>query len=283
MANRLRSGQVDQQVVALRQASKSRREIKQILGVGNSTLDRVLRGMPPPSWTRRPRAKDEVRARARELRVRGYTYTEIAAELGASKSSVSLWTRDLPRVGRSSYEEIRKRHAEGVSRYWQAESLRRAARRQAVSEAAAIEIGPLDDREILIAGAIAYWCEGSKSKPHRLSEQMAFINSDPHLIGFFLRFLAVAGVTRDRLICRIYIHESADVSAAQKFWLEVTGLPESQFRQPTLKRHNPQTVRKNTGANYHGCLVIKVRHSAELYRQVEGWASAAMNTAEYPV
>jgi len=248
-----------------------------MLGVSNRTLDRALHGVPPPSWTGRPRAKDEVRARARELRSRGYTYAEIAAELSVSRSSVSLWTRDLPRVGRISYEEIRKRNAEGVSRYWKAESLRREARRQAVSDAAGSEIGMLSDREIVIAGAIAYWCEGSKSKPHRPNEQMAFINSDPQLIKFYMRFLTVAGVTHDRLICRLHIHESADVAAAQKFWLYVTGLPDTQFRRPTLKHHNPRTVRKNTGEAYHGCLIIRVRQSAELYRQVEGWAHAVMD------
>jgi transposase len=279
MSSIRRSEQLDTQAIALRRAGKSRREIKQILGVGKSTLDRALRGVPPQPWTRRPRAKDDLHEKARYLRSRGYTYVEIAAELGVSKSSVSLWARDLPRVGRISYEEIRKRNADGVSRYWQTEGLRREARRQAVNDAAAAEIGALDDREILIAGAIAYWCEGCKSKPHRPSEQIAFINSDPQLIRFFLRFLAAAGVTRDRLICRVCIHESADVAAAQRFWLDLTGLPDTQFRRPTLKRHNPRTVRRNTGLNYHGCLVIKVRRSAELYRQIEGWASAAMSSS----
>lgn len=279
MTNTLRSEQLGAQAIALRQAGKSRREIKQLLGVGNSTLDKALRGVPPPPWTSRPRAKDDLHQKARDLRARGYTYVEIAAELGVSKGSVSLWARDLPRVGRISYEETRKRNAAGVSRYWQAEGLRREARRQAVNDAAAAEIGPLNDREILIAGAIAYWCEGCKSKPHRPSEEIAFINSDPHLIRFFLQFLAVAGVTRDRLTCRVYIHESADIAAAQQFWLDLTGLPDTQFRRPTLKRHNPRTVRKNTGQNYHGCLVIRVRQSAELYRQVEGWASAAMSAS----
>lgn len=266
----------------MRLAGKSRREIKQILGVGNSTLDRALRGVPPPPWTRRPRAKDDLHAKARELRARGYTYVEIAAELGVSKSSVSLWARDLPRVGRISYEETRKRNAQGVSSYWEAEGLRREARRQAVSAAASTEVGSLSDREIIIAGAIAYWCEGAKSKPHRRSEEVSFINSDPQLIRFFLEFLAVVGVSRDRLICRLLIHESADVAAALRFWKHLTGLPASQFRPPTLKRHNPKTVRKNTGENYHGCLVINVRQGAELYRQIEGWAFAAMavSTAE---
>ena len=93
---------------------------------------------------------------------------------------------------------------------------------------------------------------------------------------FFLRFLAVAGVTSERLICRVHIHESADVAAAQRYWQGVTGLADDQFREPTLKRHNPKTIRKNTGDDYHGCLVINVRQSARLYRQIEGWAHAAM-------
>ncbi len=39
--------------------------------------------------------------------------------------------------------------------------------REAIRAAAAAQIGQLNDREILIAGAIAYWCEGAKNKPHR--------------------------------------------------------------------------------------------------------------------
>jgi hypothetical protein len=98
------------------------------------------------------------------------------------------------------------------------------------------------------------------------------VNSDPQLINLFLRFLAVTGTTPDRLICRVHIHESADVAAAQLFWQAVTGLAAELFREPTLKRHNPKTIRKNTGEDYHGCLVIDVRRSAALYHQIEGWA-----------
>jgi transposase len=276
MTNTPRFERLAEQATALRRAGKSRREIKQILGVGNSTLDRALRGVPPPPWTRRPRAKDDLHAKARQLRARGYTYVEIAAELGVSKSSVSLWARDMPRAGRLSNAEISARKAEGAARYWASEGLRRDARRKAITDAAAAEIGPLSDRELLIAGALAYWCEGSKSKPYRRDDRVTFINSDPGLIKFFMRFLIATSTPSDRLICRVQIHESADVAEAQKFWLDVTQLPDTQFRRPTLKRHHPQTVRKNTGQNYRGCLVIKVRQSAELYRQIEGWASAAM-------
>jgi hypothetical protein len=60
----------------------------------------------------------------------------------------------------------------------------------------------------------------------------------------------------------------------------VTGLPEDYFQGPTLKRHNPKTLRKNTGDNYRGCLVIYVRKGLELYRHIEGWASAVMAAAD---
>jgi hypothetical protein len=277
MTQKLTFDQLKDQAIALRQAGKSRREIMDIIGIRrNQTLDEMLRGVPPPMWTRRPRAKDALHARARELRAQGRTYNEIAADLGVSKGSVSLWVRDMPRLGRLSHEECRKRNADGVARHWEDVRSLRDARRHATSENASAEIGAVTDREILIAGAIAYWCEGSKNKGDPRRDRVTFINSDPHLISLYLRFLAVAGITPDRLICRVHIHESADVIAAEQFWRDVTGLDPGQFRRPTLKQHNPKTVRKNTGLDYHGCLVVSVRRSAELYQKVQGWASAAM-------
>lgn len=278
MTQKIAFPELRERAIALRLAGKSRREIKATLGIGsNETLNNAIRGVPPPAWTMRPQAKDERHARARELRATGHTYDEIAAELGVSKGSVSLWVRDQPGQGRLSYAECRKRNAEGVARYWAAERPIRAARQQAVRDEAAGEVGELNDREVLIAGAIAYWCEGSKNKPYRRSaNRVIFINSDPVLIAFFLRFLTVAGIATERLICRVHIHESADVAVAQQFWLDQTGVPAEQFRQPILKRHNPKTVRKNTGDDYHGCLIVAVRRSTDLYLSIEGWASAAM-------
>src|SRR5215469_9535150 len=238
MTNNMPFPQLREQATALRLAGKSLREIKEITGVrDNRAITGAVRGIPPQPWTRRPRAKDDLRDAARELRAKGYTYLEIVAELGVSKGSASLWCRDMPRVGRLSSEEIRKRNSAGVSAFWAEESPRREARRQAVSDQAAKAIGSLTDREVIIVGAMAYWCEGAKNKPYRrFGNEVAFINSDPKLILFFLRFLAIAGIDRDRIYCRVSIHQSADVGAAEQFWREVAALPDDQFQRPTLKR-----------------------------------------------
>ena len=90
--------QLREEAIALRLAGKSVREIKDALGpVGKRTLSAALKGTPPAEWTRRPNAKDDLREKARELRTQGRSYNEIATELGVSKSSVSLWVRDLQR------------------------------------------------------------------------------------------------------------------------------------------------------------------------------------------
>jgi len=270
-----------EQAIALRRAGKSRREIKEILGIaGNSTLDDLLAGEPPPEWTRRPNAKDDLHAKARQLREQGLAYNQIAAELGVSKSSVSLWVRDLPRPEHLSYEECCRRVAEGVRRYWATERPVREAQREATRVAAAAEIGALTQRELLIAGAIAYWCEGAKNKPYHRHDRVTFMNSDPALITLFLHFLDAAGVDRNMIVYRVYIHETADVTGAERFWLEVTGADPTLFRRPALKRHQPLTVRKNVGADYRGCLRMDVRQNMELYRRIEGWTRAVTNGAD---
>jgi predicted transcriptional regulator len=267
-----RVDEVREEAIALRHAGKSIREIKDALGpVGKRTLSAALKGTTPAEWTLRPNAKDDLREKARELRTKGLSYNEIVAQLGVSKSSVSLWVRDIPCPKRFRYVH-NERRLEGLRKYNEA----RAAERTAETEAAAAEIGELTERELLIAGAIAYWCEGTKSKPYRHADRVVFMNSDPGLIRFFLRFLEAAGVDRDDLILRVCIHENADAEAAQRFWVEVTGVSPSQFRSPTLKRHNPKTVRMNVGGNYHGCLRIDARRSGEFYRKIEGWASGVM-------
>jgi len=95
---------------------------------------------------------------------------------------------------------------------------------------------------------------------------------------FLLRFLEATGTPLTDANFRVCIHESADVESAQRLWLGVTGASPDQFRTPTLKRHNPKTVRKNTGDGYHGCLRIDVRRSSGLYRKIEGWAAAIVSS-----
>ncbi|MEU3755618.1 hypothetical protein AB0H17_23050 [Streptomyces olivoreticuli] len=211
-------------------------------------------------------AKTELQARARELRRAGRTYDEIVAELGVAKSSVSLWVRDLPKPQKTA-EQMR---AMNEAR-WEPHRQKQAFLRRQTKIDAAYEIGRMTDRELFLLGIGLYWSEGAKSKPYALRERVVFINSDPGMIQVYLAWLALLGVQPDMLQYRVMIHESADVTAAENYWAELIGVDLTTLSRTTLKKHNPQTVRKNVGEDYRGCLVVSVRKSADLYRRIEGW------------
>ncbi|WP_449477957.1 hypothetical protein [Streptomyces abikoensis] len=211
-------------------------------------------------------AKTELQQRARELRRAGRTYDEIVAELGVSKSSVSLWVRDLPKPQKTPEQMHAMREAR-----WAPHRQRQAIARQRDKLSAAHEIGRMTDRELFLVGVGLYWSEGAKSKPHRLSERATFINSDPDMIQVYLAWLALLGVEPERIQYRVTIHEKADIGRAEQFWADLAGINVADLEKTTLKKHNPKTVRKNVDEGYRGCLVINVRRSADLYRRIEGW------------
>jgi hypothetical protein len=206
------------------------------------------------------------------MRLAGASYPEIVAALGVSKGSVSLWVRDVPYQEKLRLSDDARRA--GAERYFAERRRTMFIARQNEKLAWASEIGELTDRELLIAGAVAYWAEGSKAKPWRPAESMIFTNSDPGMIKLFLAWLDLLGVDRTTVHFRVAIHESADVAAAEEFWAGVVQSPVESFRRATIKRHTPKTVRHNTGASYHGCLAVRVLSCTSLYRQTEGtwWA-----------
>ncbi|WP_406837608.1 hypothetical protein ACICHK_17315 [Streptomyces sp. AHU1] len=260
-----------EEAVTLRRAGLSRRQIRDRLRIhNNDILNRLLQGEPPPDWTRRPRAKDDLRARARELRLQGWTYDRIQVELGCSKSSISLWVRDLPKPERRDPTEQAKL---AVRKRWDHELAVRDEQRQQTKAAAASEIGAMTDRELFMAGVALYWAEGTKDKPYARRENVIFVNSDPGVIRVYLEWLDLLDVTPDRLRFRVMIHETADVAAAEQYWSALVGIDASALQLTTLKKHNPRTVRKNIGDSYRGCLVVRVLKGADLYRRIEGWWS----------
>ena len=237
---------------------------------GGGALSSWLKGVPSPAWTQRPRAKDDLRQEAVALRSSGLSYRAIAQRVPVSKSTLSMWLRDQP-LSEEQLAELHARNAtSGTSR---AATLRAraAVRRAEVQEAARGQISGLSNAELFVAGVVAYWAEGAKTKPWRTGEQVKFLNSDPNLVRLFLAWLDLIGVPRSQLVFRVCIHESYDVDAARDFWSRELGLVASQFGRPVLKRHRLNTVRYNTGDQYHGCLAVYVRRSARLNLQIAGW------------
>ena len=200
----------------LRRAGWSRAQIAREVGVRNMrSIDRWLAGIPTPVWTRRPQAKDGVRSEAVKLRREGKTYDEIRRKLGVSKSSLSLWLRDLYLTDEQR-DVLLSKLATAPMRRGATNRARREAVRAGIRARAAEEIRFVTDRELFLLGAILYWAEGAKAKMWRPSQCVSFINSDPRLVRLFLHWLHGFGIPRSRFSFRISIHESADLAAADR-------------------------------------------------------------------
>ena len=257
-----------EQARAMRAAGKPRREICEALGISDGLLGELTRDTSPPDPLLRVRAKDELRAAARSLREQGWTYTQIARELGVSKSSCSLWLRDMD-PPEPSVEGQQRRTAAIRASAARIQELRERER-EALKREVADSIGFVTSRDLVLALAVSYWCEGAKDKSWARREYLHWMNSDPVLVRLFLEGLRLLDVPDDRVRLRLQIHETANETAALDWWANELNWPRDRFERTTFKRHNPKTVRKNVSADYHGCLAVRVLQSRDLYRAIDG-------------
>lgn len=221
----------------------------------------------------------ELREQAAAMRREGRSRAGIARELDVGFATVARWFREdgvpapRPEPGRRYVAQL-----DAVQERWDREQLEQDSFRDVV--------GPLSDRELMLLGTAIYWAEGAKSKPWARAHRLSFINSDRTMIDVFLAYLALVGVPRDQVTCRLHIHESADVAAAEDYWRSVVGTGVIWLRT-TLKRHNVAPSRHNTGGGYRGCLSVCVRQSAKDYRRIAGtWdgiAGAIVAASRSPV
>jgi hypothetical protein len=209
------------------------------------------------------RGKLVERQHAREMRAAGMAMPDIAATLGVSRGSVSLWTRDVefePRPRRRA----RKRGPNALQRRKQVEigELFEEGRRR---------IGELSDREFLVAGAALYAGEGTKR-----DGVVRFANTDPRMMTFFMAWLRrFFAIDESRLRARIYLHEGLDLHAATEFWSIVLGIPISQFGKAYRAAADP-TIRLNKHA--HGC-AYACYSSASTHRAVMGLVAALLSSS----
>jgi hypothetical protein len=191
----------------------------------------------------------------------GCPRAEIAARLGVSKSSVSVWVRDVEFQPLPGPVRGRRRGPNALQRRRQAEVDRLLAEGRA-------RIGRLSEREFLIAGVALYAGEGAKR-----DGAVKFANTNPRMVAFYCSWLRRFFVVDEaRLRVRLYLHEGLDLAGAIAFWSQLTGIPPSQFQKPYRAVPDP-TIRH--AKHVHGCVSIDYSCSAT-HRSIMGLVVALL-------
>lgn len=185
----------------------------------------MARGVEPGRVDVGYRGKLEEQARARELRAQAWTLDEIARHLGVSKSSVSLWVRNVAFDGNARRSRVSGRRPRTGMHPLRRRKLARIAELDSWGRA---RLATLSEQSLLVAGVALYAGEGSKR-----DGQVKFANSDAGLMEFFCSWLRhFFDVDEARIRVHLYLHVGLDLDAAVSHWATVIGVPARQFGRP---------------------------------------------------
>jgi hypothetical protein len=204
--------------------------------------------------------------RARELRRQGYSMNEITRRLRVSKSSVSLWTRDieLTALQKRTLSE-HGRSVESVERRRLARLTNERARRRVHFELAVSEVESVSKRDLFFVGAALYWGEGSKTKRGTVD----FTNSDPRSIQVMMRyFREICGVPDEKFRGHVILHPHLNARKAERYWSRISDIPLAQFHKTSMQ-HNKASKNKKDSLPL-GTFAIGV-YDTLLYLRVMGW------------
>lgn len=213
--------------------------------------------------------KLDLKFKARDLRKNGLSIKEIEKKLGVSRSSVSIWVRDVS-LTTEQIDKLYRNKRTGALKGSYVASLNKIKKSEELTkrlkEEGEREVGKISKREFFLTGVAMYFAEGDKS-----GKNVAFSNSDPRAIKFMTDwFLSVCKASKNKIRCDLYIHDNLNEKEAKKYWSELINIPIEQFRKSYIVKNNKNRLRKVK--HIYGVLRVGVSN-ANLHRKIMGWIS----------
>jgi hypothetical protein len=204
--------------------------------------------------------------KARNFRKKGYSMNQIVKETGFTKSSVSLWVRDivLTKAQKKKISE-KGRSIESIERRRLLRLSNELVKRQIIIDEAKKDYNHISLKELKLIGIMLYLGEGGKTErgTARLS------NSDPLVIKMMMRFFReVCNVPEEKFRGNIHTFAHADVEKTEKYWSKITGIPRSQFQKTYIKASSASLQKRYTLP--YGTFGINVCNT-KLFLTIMGW------------
>ena len=213
--------------------------------------------------------KVEKQSQATDLRIDGYSMSEIAAKLKVSRSSVSLWTRNvnLSTEAKIKLSEIVQKRQEKASNVLRNRKVERLALAESVASKEMDLKQPFSKFSMLSMLSLMYFCEGNKN-----DQFVGFTNSDLELTKLFITLLRKCfDLDESKFRACVHVHDYHNITKQQAVWSEAISIPLNQFTLPYCK---PSThVAKKSG--YQGCVRVSY-YDAHVSRVLLAFAKKLM-------
>lgn len=218
--------------------------------------------------------KYEEKLLAQKLRRQGYSYSQIRKKISVSKSTMSLWCRDVALTPEQALKLFKKK-LEGAERGRiigaKKQQQARIARTKKLLSSGKKEVGKLTKKERFIAGIGLYAGDGSKG-----DKNVNFANSNPKIISFMVSWLReFFNVREEKFRGAIWIHDNLDVKKAEKYWSKLTKIPLSQFNKTYIAENKEQSRKIRKQIHKYGVFAIRISR-VELQRKMRGWMAGVL-------
>jgi len=207
--------------------------------------------------------KFKERIKAQKLRRKGFSYKEILKRMHVSKSSLSIWLREIE----LTEEQKNRLFKKGERAIYDVAKRKVAARIKKTKEIMALGREEVESRKnnlLFLVGMALYWAEGAKNS----SESVKFSNSDEKMIALAMRWLReICKVPENKFRIHIHMHSLHCRKNIIDYWSKITGVPKKQFYKPYIKK---TSLGQRKNVLYNGtCLVIV--SDKDLFRKIMGW------------
>jgi len=217
--------------------------------------------------------KIKLQAQAHKLRKKGHSVRSIQKKLGVSKSSISLWTRDILLTAEQIkiLENNRKKAGLKGSLIAATNKIKkRINETKKIVGKAKKEIGKLNKKDKFLIGIALYFAEGNKS-----GHNVAFTNSDSESMKFMINwFRNYCAVKEEKVRCYIYLHDNLNEKKVRKYWSQTLKISLTQFRKTYIVKNNKKRFRKTKHIN--GICRISIS-DVNLLRRILGWISGVFD------
>lgn len=227
-------------------------------------------------------AKFDKKAQVYRLRKQGESIGDIAKDVGVSKSTVSLWCRNI-KLTRKQEERLKQKVItaghKGRLLGAQVNKQKRLDAIDTCKKTAKKEIRTLSQRDLTILAAALFWAEGAKT-----GSRFIFINSDPNMMLCMLRYLVeVEKVDQSRLSVTVQINKvhKARIQKVLQFWSSFLKVPIAQFGTPYYIKVAPKKVYDNYNT-YYGIARLAVREGSSLQYKMLGYINALTEDSKKP-
>jgi hypothetical protein len=201
-----------------------------------------------------PVKKITLKKTAIELRRMGLSYSDINKSVNVSRSTLSVWLRNVPLSTKQKRELTARRPSNnGAKSSSESAKAKRVHWLQRATDYF-LDVN-LDYSSLALVGAALYWAEGNKYGVFK------FANSDPEMVQIYLRWLREILIVNEsdiRCHVNVYLDTGKSLNDVLSFWRSVTKVSSSKFYKTTINSAPKRSKGTKVGRSVYGTVSISM-------------------------